>query len=401
MNNFLKISISLLILLILISGYSATYTSLNIDNIAVVVAMSIDKNTNNTLKVSFQFVNPTAISESGPSDKSKPIIKTVSSSSISSAINLIDNFMGKEVTLSHCKLIVFSEELAKEGISDEIYTLINLIQVRPSTNIIIAKCPANYYIENSKPSLEPLLAKYYEIFLNSSQFTGFTTNATIGDFFDKMISPSCNPCAILGGINLNISNSKDKTNFTPNYTTLSSSLSSENIGLAVFKEGTMVGELSAIETLSYMCLKNSVNGFLISIPYSSIDSGYLDVYLSPTKKPKINVSLVNGSPYINIDYNFSGRIYSIDNNSNYLDSNILEAVSNSCNIYLENIFLDYLYKTAKDFHSDINCIGSNALKLFFTDSELEDFNWNTSYKNSFFNVSVNTNIKSASLLNKS
>lgn len=363
--------------------------------------MSIDKDVNDTLKVSFQFVNPSTISESGPKDNSEPIIKTVSSTSLSSAINLIDNFIGKEISLSHCKLVVFSEELAKEGLEDKIFTLINDIQIRPSTNIIISKCSANYYIENSKPSLETLLAKYYEIFLNSSQFTGFTSNATIGDFFDKMISPSCNPCAILGGININIPNEKNEINFTPNSTTLSSNLSSENIGLAIFKKGKMVGELNAIETLSYMCLKNSVNGFLISVPYSSKNSNYLDAYLIPNKKPKIEVSLINGSPYIDITYNFSGRIYSIDNNSNYLNSNILDSISASCNIYLKNIFLSYLYKTSKDFKSDINDIGSHALKLFFTNSEFKDFDWNSTYKDSFFNVSVNTNIKSASLLNES
>ena len=41
---------------------------------------------------------------------------------------------------------------------------------------------------------------------------------------------------------------------------------SENIGMAVFKDGTLVGELDAIETLSFMCISNDVKGFQISVP---------------------------------------------------------------------------------------------------------------------------------------
>ena len=112
----------------------------------------------------------------------------------------MNSYIGKEINLSHCKLVVFSEEVAVEGISDEIYTLVNNIQIRPSTNIIISKTQAKDYVENSKPSLESLPTKYYEIFTNSSKYTGYTTDSTIGDFFNGITCTSCEPYAILGGV---------------------------------------------------------------------------------------------------------------------------------------------------------------------------------------------------------
>ena len=66
------------------------------------------------------------------------------------------------------------------------FTLMNDNQVRPSTNIIISKCDAKYYIENSKPIFEPLITKYYEGFTNSSSYTGYTTAATIGTFYNNL-----------------------------------------------------------------------------------------------------------------------------------------------------------------------------------------------------------------------
>ena len=73
-------------------------------------------------------------------------------------------------------------------------------QVRPSTNIVISKCSAKYYIENSKP-FRTSFDKYYEVYNNSSQFTGFTTDASIGEFFNHLNCKNCEAYAILGGIN--------------------------------------------------------------------------------------------------------------------------------------------------------------------------------------------------------
>ena len=87
-----------------------------------------------------------------------------------------------------CKVIIFSEKFALQGISDEIYTLINDTQIRPSANIVISKCDANYYIEQTKPELENLISKYYEVFASSSKYTGYMPDTTIGKFFDNLIS---------------------------------------------------------------------------------------------------------------------------------------------------------------------------------------------------------------------
>ena len=403
----LKILACVIIFVILTVAFSTSYTTVNIDNIAVVVAMGIDLNTDGTLKVCFQFTNPSSISENGSSEQSSSIIKTVTSTSINSAINVMNSNIGKELSLSHCKLVVFSEDMAKKGITNEIYTLINNAQIRPSTNIVISKCPAEYYISNSEPLLENLISKHYELFLNSSQYTGYTCNATIGDFFDKMLCNSCTPYAILGGINFQLPNNTNdafttiEANSISNSSNLGGKASSENIGLAVFNKGSMVGELNAIETLSFMCITDQINGFLITMPDPYNEENYIDVYLTPTRKTKFDVSFVNGSPFIKLDCNFKGQIYSMTSESNYLKPETLEDVSNACNYYMKYIITEFLYKSAKEFNADIVGIGKHSLKSFLTFDEYADYNWLENYKNSFFDVNIDVNVKSASLLSNS
>lgn len=404
MNKIIKRFFIFILVIILFLAFSGSYTSLSIDNIETVVAIGLDTSTTNNLKVSFQFTNSSSVSESGTTEQSPSMVYSIDASSISSAINLMNAYVGKELSFSHCKLIAISEELANAGISDEIYTLINDIQIRPTANIVISKCTAKVYIENSKPLFENLLTKYYEVFSNSSKYTGFTVNATIGDFFNSLVCKSCEPYAILGGLNSenssdssSIESEKDVTGKS-NESNIQGELGTENFGIAVFKQGQIVGELNSIETMCFLTTRNNVDGFLISIPDPNSEEGIIDIYLTPTSNTTIKVKLLNGSPYIKLNYRFSGRIQSASENTNYLDDSLLNEISSACNNYLESILSDYLYKTAKTFKSDINGFGQEAKKNFLTLEDFEDYNWEEKYKDSFFDVNVSASIKSSLLL---
>lgn len=197
MNKWFKNLFTFIIILVFISAFSSSYSSLNIDNLIYVLAIGIDIADDDNLEVSFHFSNPIP-AESSASEKATSIINTVTASSLSNAINLVNGYQGRQLNLSHCKVVIFSEEIAIRGISDEVYTLINDTQVRPSANIIISKCNAKYYMNQVQPEIENLLSKYYETFTASSKYVGHMPDATIGDFFNSSICKTCEPYAILG-----------------------------------------------------------------------------------------------------------------------------------------------------------------------------------------------------------
>lgn len=407
-NTFIKKVFIVILIILFLIAFSSSYTSLSIENIAIVVAMGIDVSNNNNLTISFQFTNASSVSETGSSEQAPSIIYSVEASSISSGINLMNAHVGKELNLSHCKLIAFSEEIASMGIAKEIYTLSNDTQVRPSTNIVITKCTAKYYLENSKPLFENLLTKYYEVFSNSSQYTGYTANVTLGDFFNSLLCNACQPYAILGGVtnksaesaSTNINSQKDSSN-NSNSSSISATSSAENTGLAVFNNDVLVGELNSIETLCFHILKNNIDGFLISVPNPSKTDSYMDIYMTPLNEVNTDVNIINGSPYIKIKCLFTGRIYSMEENSKNLDPDLLKEISNSCSSYLESILSDYLYKTSKSLHADINGFGRHAKSKFFDISSFKNYNWNQKYEDSFFDVNIESSIKSSFLLTES
>lgn len=404
MNKLVRNLFILILIITFIVAFSNSYLSLSIDNLTYVLAIGIDKGQDNYLEVSFQFSTTTNTTESGSSKKTPVVMDSVSAPSLSTAVNLMNSYMGKELNMSHCKIIIFSEELASEGISKEIYTLINDTQVRPSANIVISKCPAKSYIEKTSPELDNLISKYYETFTNSSKYTGFKPDATIGDFFNSLICKTCEPYAILGGLTTekpaNQKNNyiQENYNVKANQTPVEGENGSENIGIAAFKDDKLVGELCALETISLLTVMNRVDRFLISIPDPDDSHNYLDIYLNPEENTSVSVDTSSSSPYIKVKTGLTGRIYSMSKNSKYLQPDTLANISESCNKYLESVLTDYLYKTSKEFKSDINGFGKYALNNFFTTQDFDNYNWLKNYQNAFFEVQVDTSIKSGMLI---
>ena len=398
-----KIFIIILIIMFFVA-FSNSYKALNIDNLAFVVAIGIDSTDTNKFKITFQFVNPPSTNE-GSIQEAKILEDAVEATSIPNALNIMNSYLARKLDLSHCRNIIFSEAVAKQGISNHIYTLMNDVQVRPTSNIIVTTCTANVYIKNSIPSLETSITRYYDIFTNSSKYTGYVSNATIGDFYNALVCNSCEPYAILGGVTSskftgsqsNFSNDSEiKSGSSP----ISGTRPAENIGMAVFKDDKLIGELNSMETVCFHILRNNINSFLISIPNPNDKNSNLDILLIPKKDTKIKVEIINNAPYVKINSSFSAKIYSMNENSDYLEPSTLSAISNSCNKYLENVISDYLYKTALEFKSDINGIGKYALSCFKTNEEFCNYNWRDNYMNSTFKVTINSTIDSGLLLNK-
>ena len=155
MNKKWKTSTLLfLILTILLFSLSGCYNEQNIDHLAFVVAIGFDVGENNKLKLSFQISVPGGSSESGGSSQSdSSIVTTIECDSFDSGVNLLNSYLSKESNLAHCKIIVFSEEFAANGISETLFNLMNKVEVRPDCNVLVSRCSAEYFIINSKPVL--------------------------------------------------------------------------------------------------------------------------------------------------------------------------------------------------------------------------------------------------------
>lgn len=431
-KNLIAIISFFILLVFFINGFSATYRSHTMTNLAYVLAIGIDVGENAKLKVSAQFSKSGIFSSDGSSSDANDSIVLVSdeANSIASCINLLNAYIGKELNLAHCSLIVFSEDIARQGISEEIYTLMNNEEIRPSTNIVISKCDAYDYIDNIKPNLEKLTVQYYDTFSITNKFTGYFPDITLGNFFNTVSCDYCNSTAILGGLNLtsrdkksddssssedsssssDSSNNEDNSTIDQNVITNSENLvagsstikgkrGTENLGVTVFKDDKMYGELTAIETICHLLIQNSLKSCIITIDNPINDSNSeCELSLSPVKDSKMVVSIDNDTPQIYLDFYLIADILTLNKDTNYESEEILNLFSEKATEYMNNKFYEYLNKMSKEYNTDIDNFSHKALTNFSTLSEWNNFNWNEKFKDATFHVNVNLNVVSTLLL---
>ena len=210
-----KILIILLVIVItafFLTNFSSIYT---IDDYAYVIAMGLDNSDDSDLILSLQIAIPAGSSkgsESSSSQSSSSIVSSVKCKNINGGVNLINDYLGQKLNLSYCKAMVFSEDIAKKGIGNYICTATNDIEIRPSCDIIVSKCSALDYITNSKPLLENLSSKYYEIASSSQKDTGLTRTISLMSFYNRYYDSLCEPYAPLSSIEE--SNESGKANQT-------------------------------------------------------------------------------------------------------------------------------------------------------------------------------------------
>lgn len=403
----LKYFLFIIILIICLITLSGCYDANSVETLAYAVALGIDKVDQNVIKLTIQFAVPsTSDNSSGSSQASSSTVIDVNCSTIDEGISLINSYISKKVNLSHCKAVVFSEELAYEGLSDYILNLINNVQIRPDCNIIISRCDAYQFLSNSIPTLESVPARYYELILSSSEYTGYTESVYLDSFYERMLNTRCEPIAVLGGINTSSSQeaASGSTSLGDGYradeTPLESQNNVENLGLAVFSRDSLVGELNSIETLCHMIITNKLKNATITIPNPNNFVTSLSLYISLKRPTKNTVKIVNDYPYITSNIWIRGYVLNIDNSLDMTNQNVVQNVNEAASNYLNYYISSYLYKTAKEFHTDIDNFGSHIIIHHLTMDSWKKSDWLNNYKNSFFEVNVNCNIISANLFNR-
>lgn len=447
MKKFFIWIIIICIIFIFAYAFSASYNSQNIDRLDYVIAIGIDKSQeSNNLQVSFEFTDLGSFSESHSSEGSKPIINTIVAPSIPKAVNLMDAYAGKKVNLSHCKVVVFSEDVAKDGILEEVTYLMNEPQIRPTINIIIASEKAKDYIENSTSSLEGILTKYYDIFPTSAEYTGYTSNILLSRFYQNLTNDESGAVAILGtrsnstkdsssqnesssgatnqAPTLENSNSQNQTpnetssNSISNQTSQSSNSSSlesvssgekivegdrgtKNIGLAVFNKDKYIGSLSGIEALCYTLIEEEVDNFSVCIDNPINPDKKIDISVTSLEPAHTKIDISKENPVLTIKFNLTAKALTGQNSLDFSRKEALDTVNNALKEFMTSKMKDYLYKTSREYGSDINGFYRLVKQKFLTIPEYENYNWEEKYKQADFNIEIDSNVISSFLVQNS
>ena len=381
------------------------------DTLGYVVAIGIDKAEKEEAKydITLQFANPVTISggasqEGGKGGKESIKNITVTAPGIYSAVNVANHVVSKVFTLSHTKVVVFSEEIARRGIEDILETIGRSSDIRPNTYFTVCKTSAKEFLESVNPETEINPTRYYTM-LFENDFSGFVPQTKSQDFYffansseKNTVLPLSSKAERKGTYNFDKSGYQYKLEDFSAGEIPSEKTEIQIMGMAIFDMDRFIGEMGDIETEIYNLLTGQYKSSYVTYYFSPTPDDPITLLQSQNKKPKITVDTsgyvpkINLNVYIEADFTSSTPEMAVEE---HLDEFCDEA-SGDLKREIEN----FLLKT-REMKADIVGFGSFAKRNFLDEKAFNDYNWKAKYPSAEINVNVDFEVRRTGLVVRS
>ncbi|WP_312474069.1 Ger(x)C family spore germination protein [Neobacillus sp.] len=163
----LKIFLALLLCIPFLSG---CWDRLDPENMAFIVAVGVDPGPKNDYLFTFAIAVPKPLGVSGPSSGGighKTIVThTVEGSNIISALLASQSFIARRLTLTHSKVFILGEDLARKGVMPVLGEVVRSREFRRSFYVMTTRGKAETYIHNIIPTTETDISLWFELELD-------------------------------------------------------------------------------------------------------------------------------------------------------------------------------------------------------------------------------------------
>ena len=356
---------------------SGCYDRYELDNLAYVIAIGGDIGENNEVTITYQIAVPLKITgENSETGTATYTTYTVSAPSLSIGNTKLNAQISKELNLSHVEVIVYSEELAKKGVSGHVNVFLSHTEIRPRVNFVVCKGKAKDILEKVSPKLEVSPSRYYELLFNASNYTSQTASSELINFYTAAQSIDRNGF----GVYIKLEDESGEE--------------SELIqdGLAVFRGSKMVGILDKEHIISHLILTNGLKGTGFSVPDFNEKNKVISVHLIQRNAPQIKVTLDGNTPIIKCKVKIEAHLFSSGSEIDFHKTENIKKIEDELNKAIKKNISEYLDLTIHKFDSDIAGIGRLARANFLTWEEFENYKWLEKYKNSKYDIEVETSL---------
>ncbi|PLS17120.1 hypothetical protein CVD28_13785 [Bacillus sp. M6-12] len=386
--------IPIVLLMILPSG---CYDMREVDKLAFVVAMGIDKSKNeNQLKITFVIANPEVGSlVSGSTDEPPQEVITIHSSDFITAKNTANTIVAKQLTYELLQLMVVSEELASDNnFIRWFYDTTKDREIRRDTYLAISKEEASDYFKNNKPKLETRPHKYFQLMIRRGVETGMLPDSTFHRFYEITEQDADAFLAIY-------TTAKPKENpplrhedeyIAGEVAANGNANTTQFAGAAVFKEGVMVGKLNGQETRLASILDETTDiQDVLSTIHDPFNKKYrLAIRIHKKQNNKVNVNVDQNPPKVRIEVPLVLDVLSDRSMVDYTkDARKREILRKQIKTDFEREFNKLISKSQKEFKACVFPLSLDARKHFLTNAEYRKFNWMKTYPEMDIHVSVN------------
>jgi len=360
----------------------------------------IDIEEEQAVDVTFQFSNPKlnikGASPSGGESEMKDII-TLTAPDFVTARNMANSFVTREISFSHNRVLIISEELAKTDIFYKILsTAVGDREIRRETSIIVTEGKAAKFISKNKPEMMIRPHRYYQFLIDRATETGLVPESTINRLLAITDGDADLFLAMYGSSNENKNGFQDEDQYVAGEVPKKGGNPVQLIGSAVFKEGKMIGKLTGEETRIARLLDNTSNTIdMFSSFKDPLNKKYkIGVRIKKENKTEVKIKLKNGPPKIDVKYPVEIELLTVPSLINYgEDMENQKKLKTAIERKMKENAEKLIEKTQKEFKSDAFYWSLYVRPLFSSVKEYEEWDWtNKNYPFADIDVTMDVEI---------
>ncbi|MGZ4031336.1 MAG: Ger(x)C family spore germination protein [Tumebacillaceae bacterium] len=320
-------------------------------------------------------LGPGGAGSSGGGGEKKPVwVVSVVGHTLDDAMMNLQQQLADRVFLSHLRVIILSEDYAREGVENVNEYLRRNPEVRRAAWLMVIKGKASRAMVIS-PELERVPSLYLMATLDHAVSLGKFPNDFLGIFWSQTSSLGQQP--YLPYIEI-----KGKSNI-------------ELAGMAYFKENKLVGTTKPLEIGLYMAVESlNPGGYMAAVPVPG-EKGTVMVH-AVHRKSKIEVDLKNGRPHATVKIYYESEL---DEKSNpkisINNSDIIRKIEDSASRGVEKSVKKLIADT-QEKGADIFGFGEHvrAKQSKYWDAQVKtEEKWSEVYKTMSIDVSVTSRIR--------
>lgn len=415
-----RLSMLIVMLFIISTILTGCYDAVEIDDEVYALVIGVDKGATNKLQLTIQY--PTYKSSgasqgggmSSAGGKGNPNaleggnVHTIEASTILEGIEMYGMAVSRRVSLLHAKMLVFSEEFAREGVGDYLAPIARYRETRRTMLVGVVRGKAEDFIKENTSDIGDSLSKSIELMITQSKNTSFFPEVRFNDFYKNMLSPYESAIAEYIGINeFNKIPEMEKPNeapinidegFIPGNLPRKNVTKREYAGTAVFSGDKMVGYLDSYETRYYLMVMGKYKRGILTINDKHKPGYAIPVDIRLGRGPKVKGHFENGKPIIDIKLNIEADIGAIQSRINYEKADMIEDLNSQISTQIENGIRNTIEKAQKDLKADIFGFGHKMVDYFSTIQEWEQYNWFPRFPEATVNVNVSVNVRRTGLM---
>jgi len=375
--------ISLLCITLVLTG---CWDTKELNELAVATGLAIDK-AEDGYQLSVQLVNPSEISPQANASGIAPVtVRTKKGETMYDSLRRLSLTNSRRIYTSHLRLLVISEDVAKEGIEDILDFLSRDKDFRTDFFIVIARGSKAGDILKIQTITEKIPGNaLYSLLKNSGEIWAETVTVNLGELLNMLTTPGKSP--VLSG--MEIQGDLEEGETKANTETTASPAGFNYVGLGVFHKHKLIGWLSEEEGKDYNYITDGIKNTVGHLNCPGGGKMSIEIMRSKSKQ---SVKISDDIPRIGIDLRADANIGETDCLIDVASPKELQKIETLIEKEIIDIIDETVERVQKEYMADIFGFGETIYRTYPKIWKRLTDDWEEHFANLEVRVNVKVNI---------